>query len=173
MKLVSSSLLSLAFCIGLVSAAHGQTVPACATSAATVGFLGPVGGIYNSNTEVRMGIRQVFSQGFQIYDFVAQNVVVSGFSITLNAPGLFVPSVTVPATFGSLGTLSAGTYSVVVTPIATNVTPNVVCPPFTVPLVVPQGAQNTPVPINNRLALALLALALGAAGFAARRNGVA
>lgn len=154
-----------------------QTTPYCATNIASVLFIAPDGVLLSSNKETWMGLRQSFGQGIT-YDFKPENIIVNGFQITLDARGIVVPFSTIPVAFTSLGILPAGNYSVVVQPIATNVLPNVVCPTFTVPLLIPQGAQITPVPTLRGLSLLLLGGLLGLIGvlgyrprFALRRRG--
>lgn len=164
------SVLLVAFSLGSASVATAQSVPYCPTSTSSVLFRSPVSSVIVSDQPVLMGIRDFFAPGFGTWDFVPQNVTMSGFQINVDAPGISVSNSNIPYATGSLGILPAGNYAVVVRGIATNVTPNVICPTFTVPLVVNGVAQNVPVPSSTRLSLGLLGLTLGAIGWIASRR---
>ncbi|MFZ2237345.1 MAG: hypothetical protein WBP11_05855 [Dokdonella sp.] len=151
----------------VVSLAQVPPAPICPTGAGNVVFIAtPPAPAFpiNSNVSVSIGIR------FNSWDFVGENIVVSGFNISLDAPSEYVGFPSIPIHFVPLGVLPAGTYTVSIRPIARNVTPSAVCPTVTVPLTIPQGAQNMAVPSSNGVLLALLGLLLGAMGVVAHRR---
>lgn len=162
----------LVFLTSAVTIAQAQTTPHCATADASILFRSntPPFGAIDSTTEILMGIRQYEQQTGGAWDFPPQDVVVSGSNITADAPGVSVFGSEVPYTMGSLGILPAGTYTITIRPIATNVTPNVVCPTFNVPLVVPQAYEYVPVPVLAGSLAFLLSLLVGIIGTTSLRR---
>ena len=139
---------------------HSQGVPACPTSAViTLVSIAPFSGASGppvSNLQISLLIGQVATGGVWYYPI--QNVIVSGNQIAGTALGVFVPSgFGAPNQPGIFGPVPAGTYTIVVQPIATNVTPNVNCPILQIPLTVLQGFENVPVPAPTGKLAALLA----------------
>lgn len=145
-----------------------QQVLACPTGLYGLGppSFGPITAV----TPLRMWVRELIVSGpaAGAWDFKPENFVVSGFQITATAVGVQgCGFFNCPAPFGQFGPVPAGSYTVTVNATATNVTPNVACPPFTVPLVVLPGAVAAvaePVPISAKWLGMLAALLVGAGG---------
>ena len=154
--------------------AHAQTTPICPTSPdirLTTWPPVPVRPISSSET-IAFAMRQLYAGPGVDWDFVLENPLISGFQITGDAPGMIAPRgfIAIPYRITLFGPIPAGNYTITVRPIATNVTPNVVCPSLTIPLAVAQGFVNVPVPtINGKLAALLAALLMFTAVLALRR----
>ena len=141
-----------------------QTVPVCPTSPGIVlGVAAPFAGgrPINSNDQIALAIRQETPVGGP-WDFPISNVVVTGSIISGVALGI-VGFGGVPAHVGVFGPVPAGDYTIVVQPIATNVTPNVNCPLLNIPLTVLQGYVAQPVPGPTGWLAALLVFLLAVA----------
>lgn len=165
MKRISKRVMTIGLlCFATYSFA--QSAPVCPTSpfiAMGVNAASAGGRPITSNDEIRLGIRQQTPVGGP-WDFPISNVMVTGNIISGIALGI-VGFGGVPANVGIFGPVPAGDYTIVVQPIATNVTPNVNCPLLNIPLTVLQGyvAQPVPGPMGWLAALlvSLLAVAAG------------
>lgn len=148
--------------------ASAQQVLACPTGLYGLGTI-PSGPI-TANSPLFMWVRELIGSGpaAGAWDFKPENFVVSGFQITATAIGVQgCGFFYCPAPTTQFGPVPAGNYTVTINATATNVTPNVACPPFTVPLTVLPGAVaavNEPVPIGPKWLAALAALLLGVGG---------
>lgn len=153
--------------------ASAQQVLACPTGS-TYGIGSTPPGPTTADARLRMWVRELIPSGpaAGAWDFKPENFVVSGFQVTATAVGVrgcgfyYCPA---PST--EFGPLAAGSYMVTVNATATNVTPNVACPPMTVPLVVLPAAVAVvaePVPIGSRWSaiLAVLLVLVGGAKLA-------
>ncbi len=156
--------------------AFAQQVLACPTGSYGLNTLPP--GPITANSLLYMWVRERIGgsgPAAGAWDFKPENFVVSGFQITATAVGVQgCGFFNCPPPTTQFGPVPAGNYTVTVNATATNVTPNVACPPFTVPLVVLPGAVAAvaePVPINAKWLGMLAALLMGAGGtYLARRR---
>lgn len=138
-----------------------QTAPICPTSPYIfVLRFAPseVEGPPISNRRIQLLIQQTVSST-EYWQFKLQNATVSGNVISGDAPGIgFLGGFSGrPNAVGIFGPITAGDYSIIVQPIATNVTPNVNCPLLTIPLTVLQGNEAVPVLAPTGALAALLA----------------
>lgn len=170
------SLFLTGFLVWTIAAdAMAQITPFCPTNNPRI-LLGPLSGssVITPNTQIGMSIRQNIpvNNHVQAWDFPIQDVTVDGMVVTGIALGVYAgeASFNPPSRIGVFGPFPAGDYTIHVTPIATNVTPNVPCPLLTIPLVVRQLYSNEPVPVTNGWLAALMAGLVGLLGaFALRR----
>lgn len=161
------------------STAGAQTLPICPTSPIIrllrfpyflAGGGGPITG-----AEIELLIQQNITP-FEVWQFKFENIAMAGNVISGVARGIQIPQflpIPVPVQAGYFGPLSAGDYTIVVQPIATNVTPNVNCAILQIPLTVLQGAGDVPVPgLTEKLAALLAGLLALLATFKLRRSRV-
>lgn len=155
-----------ALVISAVASAQVPPAPICPSASNVVFIATPPAPSFpiTSLVSVSIGIRS------GSWDFVGENIAVSGFNINMDAPSEFVGFPSIPIHFAPIGVLPAGTYSVTIRPVARNVTPSVACPQLVVPLVIPEGASSTPVPSTGWLGTALLMLLLGIVALTERRR---
>lgn len=116
----------------------------------------------NSGSITEFAVR---TQNLQTWDFYPDNIQINGFSIVIDAHSVLVliPGI-YPLQYFAIGQLAAGTYSLTLNPVVNSVTPNFICPPVTVSLVVAQAYENLPVPVTNGGWAALLAVLAGVVG---------
>lgn len=158
---------SLCSCMALLLLATAtvaaQTAPICPSSPYIRILRFPnefgVGGVPISDHRVELLIQQVVSTT-EYWNFKFEGAVVVDNVISGSAPGIRAPPPGFPpgpVQAGLFGPVPAGDYTIIVQPIATNVTPNVNCPLLTIPLTVLQGNQAVPVPAPTGALAALLA----------------
>lgn len=161
----------LAFSLLAATSAVAQTAPVCPINPyiTLAALFAPGAGPPVSDRQILLLISQ-FITATEIWNYVIQDVVVSGNQIAGSAPGVRRPiGPGAPNQYGVFGPVPAGDYTITVQPIATNVTPNVNCPLLTIPLTVRQGNEATPVPgITGRLATLLAGLLACIAALALR-----
>ena len=123
-----------------------------------------------------MWVREFITSGpaAGAWDFKPENIAVSGFQISATALGrIGSGGLGGPPPYTSFGPLPAGSYTVTLNATATNVVPNVSCPPMVVPLVVlPSGSPpvSVPVPALAVWFALLTVLLLGITGSTRIRN---
>lgn len=162
------SIRCMALSFFVASYVPAQTVPICPTSPYIFVLRiapGEPGGPPISDRLIQLLIQQTVSSN-EYWQFKLQDATRSGNVISGNAPGIgFIGGFSgLPNQVGIFGPLPAGEYSIVVQPIATNVTPNVNCPLLTIPLTVLQGNEFVPVPAVTGTLAALLGSLLAGMG---------
>ena len=170
MKFVTVLPMFLALLLG-ATVSFAQTIPVCPTSP-IYAYLSPTGSPITDSDRIRFWIRQWADSG--LWDFQPRNFVGAGSNITATASGVLGGAgFGQPAPVGVFGPLAAGTYTMTVFASATNVTPNVQCPPFVSQFVVHASAgaaTSVPVPSVSiwSMCLLLFSLVLGGALFLRR-----
>lgn len=149
--------------------ASGQQVLAC-PSGNNYGIVSTPPGPITADSRLLMWVRELIGSGpaAGAWDYKPENFVVSGFQITATAVGVQgCGFFNCPAPATEFSPLPAGNYTVTIYATATNVTPNVACPPFTVPLTVLPGAVAAvaePVPVGPAWLMILAAILVAAGG---------
>lgn len=155
------------FLCAMPSRSSAQVSLACPTGSQYGVLTLPPGPLYEGST-IYIWVREsIFSgpaAGF--WDFDPMNIVVAGFQISATAVGRIGNGGFMgQPTLVPFGPLNAGSYTFTLNAVATNVTPNVACPPLTLPIiVVPTGSSSVPVPAQSSWLSGLAALLLAITG---------